>query len=362
MLDYRNPNLKLGSRDIEPGEVSWRSPSNIALIKYWGKMGQQHPRNPSISFTLNQAVTDMRMSWETKTSVGNEIELDFAFHGEPNDLFRSKIIQYLHSIQDRMPFLTQVALKIETGNSFPHSSGIASSAASMSALALCLCSLEDELFQTLQEDDSFERKASYLARLASGSACRSIYGKAALWGQYAPVSGSSDDYAIPMEDQFHETFKTYHDDILLVSAEEKKVSSRAGHALMDEHPFASARYEQANKNMAAMLAALKSGDTERFGQILELEAWTLHSLMMSSADPFSLILPNTLTILEKVKQYRADTGHPLYFTLDAGPNVHLLYPDSIFIEVTQFVEDQLLPHCADGQYIQDEVGEGPEEV
>jgi diphosphomevalonate decarboxylase len=131
---------------------------------------------------------------------------------------------------------------------------------------------------------------------------------------------------------------------------------------MDEHAFAQARYQQADKRVEEMMAVLQNGDLQRFGQLLEAEALTLHGLMMSSEDPFSLLLPHSLEIMDRIRRYRLDTGHPLYFTLDAGPNVHLLYPDEIFIEVTQFVEDQLLPFCVDRQYIQDEVGEGPEQL
>ena len=84
--------------------------------------------------------------------------------------------------------------------------------------------------------------------------------------------------------------------------------------------------------------------------------------MMCSNPSYILMRPNSLAIMEKVQEYRADTGHQLYFTLDAGPNVHLLYPGEIVHEVRAFIEEQCEEHCEEGFVQQDWVGEGPEEV
>ena len=105
--------------------------------------------------------------------------------------------------------MNQLELTIRSKNSFPHSAGIASSASSMSALALCLCSLEDELFETLGDDSEFDKKASYIARLGSGSACRSIYPGMALWGQNDKIEGSSDLFAIHIQKIFMKSFKAF---------------------------------------------------------------------------------------------------------------------------------------------------------
>ena len=126
------------------GEVAWRSPSNIALVKYWGKYGRQLPSNPSISFTLKNAHTNMRM----KYSSGNGA-VTLYFEGERNEQFEQRIKRYIKSINDIYPFLENVDLEIHSENSFPHSAGIASSASAMSALALCLCSIEKKVFNTL---------------------------------------------------------------------------------------------------------------------------------------------------------------------------------------------------------------------
>lgn len=359
-MTYTNPALTLNTADVQPGAIQWQSPSNLAIVKYWGKHGRQLPRNPSISFTLNNAVTQTRLEYAPRENFDERpIDLEFYFHEEKNEQFAARIEKFLGSIVDIFPFLKQLKLTIRSGNSFPHSAGIASSASSMSALALALCSLEDDLFGTLDSDAAFDRKASYVARLGSGSACRSIYGGLAAWGEHGEIEGSSDEYAIPVE--VHDVFKNFHDDILIVGAGEKSVSSSAGHGLMDGNPYAEVRYQQARRRMHFLLGALRGGDVEAVGKILEDEALTLHALMMSSNPSYLLMRPHTISMIEILRLYRRDTGNPIYFSLDAGPNLHLLYPESVMHEVRPFIEQELVPLCEDGKWMGDWVGEGPEQ-
>ena len=180
MIDYKNPNLIVQSDEVKPGSVTWRSPSNIAIIKYWGKHGIQLPRNPSISFTLSEAHTNTSIKYAPKTENHHQVTLDFLFANQPKEAFKVKIQQYFESLLEVFPFIKQLHFTIESNNSFPHSAGIASSASAMSALALCLCEIERQLFGNLISEPEFLRKASYLARLGSGSACRSVYPKIAI--------------------------------------------------------------------------------------------------------------------------------------------------------------------------------------
>jgi diphosphomevalonate decarboxylase len=361
---YDNPDLILDPAELptEPAAVTWRSPSNLAIIKYWGKHGEQLPRNPSLSLTLAASVTDMQLAYTAREEAAQEVGLEFYFHDEPNEAFQAKLQQFLTRLLPVFPFLNQFDLEIQSGNSFPHSAGIASSASAMSALALCLCSMEDALFGTLQDPAEFERKASYVARLGSGSACRSIYAYAAVWGATPLVPGSSDDYAVPAEQLLHPVFKTLQNDILIVSTAEKAVSSRAGHALMENNAFADPRYAQARQRFEQLLGALGAGDLETFGRIAEDEAMTLHALMMASDPSYVLLQPNTLALIERVRDYRQSTGHPIFFSLDAGPNLHVLYPEEYVHEIRVFVDEQLRPLCENGYVQNDWVGEGPEEL
>jgi diphosphomevalonate decarboxylase len=357
MLDYRNPKLVLTDSHLAQGHASWQSPSNIAIVKYWGKHGVQLPRNPSISFTLSEARSITNLHWSPKTSTTQSIELDFLFEDMPNEAFRTKILVFLESLVATFPFLKQLKWRIESKNTFPHSAGIASSASAMSALAICLCDCERQLFGTLENETAFLQKASYLARLGSGSACRSLYPVLGVWGTSAAVAGSSDEYAVAYEG-FHPVFETYKDSILIVSPTEKKVSSRAGHALMEGNPYAAPRYEQARRHMVEVTNHLRTGDVHAFGRIAEQEALALHALMMCSNPSFVLMEPNTLEMISRLREWRAETKVPAYFTLDAGPNVHLLYPAESADEVEAFIHSDLFDLCHDSRIIFDEVGQG----
>ena len=336
------------------GKVGWASPSNIALVKYWGKKGKQLPQNPSISFTLSECRSETFIEFEKAEKFG----FHFFFEGKENPAFGAKIEKFLLDNQAFFPFINQLNLKVESRNSFPHSSGIASSASSMSAFVMCLMEIESKLVGPSTGSGTLT-KASYFSRLASGSAARSVFPAMALWGKTEAYEGSSDEYAVSLADDIHPVFKTFHDSILIVSGETKSVSSRAGHALMEGNPYAPARYAQANENIKNLLAALKSGDLDTFINITESEALQLHALMMCSNPSFILMKPNTLRIIEEVRTFRNETQIPLCFTLDAGPNVHLLYPDNEAEKVENFIKSELLKYCNQGRWIADHVGDWP---
>ena len=131
-----------------------------------------------------------------------------------------------------------------------------------------------------------------------------------------------------------------------------------GHGLMDNNPYAAPRYQQAHERMTAVVAALRSGDVYAFGQILEDEALTLHALMMTSSPSFTLLKPNTIRMIERLRAWREATNLPAFFSLDAGPNLHLLYPDAIQYEVSLLITNELQPLCEDGMVIYDKVGKG----
>ena len=81
--------------------------------------------------------------------------------------------------------------------------------------------------------------------------------------------------------------------------------------------------------------------------------------MMLTSDPsFILMKPNTLSIIEAIRKFRAHTEYPVCFTLDAGANVHVLYPEHIKTAVLEFIDRELKPYCSLGRYIIDRVGRG----
>ncbi|UCG28809.1 MAG: hypothetical protein JSV24_05470 [Bacteroidales bacterium] len=341
--------------------VCWESPANIALVKYWGKYDNQIPRNPSISFTLGKSKTWMKTDYKSREKdEPNWISLKF--EGNENPEFENRIKLYLEKVTKYLPFLSQIKIRIESNNTFPHSSGIASSASSMSALALCLCTIEDMLFGSLNDPSIFFRKASFFARLASGSACRSLYGGLVSWGKSDHIPGSRDEFAQPFSANLHPVFKSFRDAVLIVSSGKKKVSSTKGHAMMNDHPYSETRYLQAEKNLEQLLTFLRSGNLSGFTGVVENEAMSIHGMMMTSSPGYILLEPNTIEIIEKIRRYRKQTGRQVCFTLDAGPNIHLLYPDRVREELKDFIITELLPFCENNNWIDDEVGPGPKKI
>jgi diphosphomevalonate decarboxylase len=343
--------------NIEDGVVTWQSPSNIALVKYWGKKKDQIPANPSISFTLDTSVTTTTLEYSRQNSGEDQPQFELYFEGKKKEDFKPKIREFFKRIETWCPYLRDFNFVIKTKNSFPHSSGIASSASGMSALALCIMSLEKELDPNMTED-YFQNKASFLARLGSGSACRSIDGGLVVWGEHKNIAGSSDLYGVAYPGQVHKVYHDFQDTILLVDKGSKQVSSSVGHNLMHGHPFAERRFEQAHSNLDNLSAVLQSGDLKTFIEIVESEALTLHAMMMSSRPYFILMKPNTLEIINRIWEFREATGLPVCFTLDAGANVHVLYPSENKAKVFEFIKNELLAYCENEQYLCDRVGKG----
>ncbi len=339
------------------GKITCKSPSNIALIKYWGKRPVQLPENPSISFTLDTCRTITTLTYKKRTVFSDDFNFEFFFEGKPKEDFKPKIQKFFQRIEGYVPFIKQYDFVIETENTFPHSSGIASSASGMSALAYCIVAIEKELNAEMTQREMMQ-KTSFLARLGSGSACRSLEGPITLWGYHKEIPNSTDEYAIPYPFEVHENFQNYRDTILLVDKGEKQVSSTVGHDLMHGHPFAAKRFEQASENITKLTSIFKSGDIDAFIEVVESEALTLHAMMMTSLPYFILMKPNTLSIINKIWEYRKASKSKLCFTLDAGANVHLLYPENEKETVLDFIKRELVVYCQKGQYICDKVGLG----
>jgi len=340
---------------------SWRSPSNIALVKYWGKYGIQLPHNASLSFTLSVCHTDMNMQVIPEAT---KPELIVLYDGNAKPSFEPKIKSFFNLIQNQLPWLKNASVVIDSINTFPHGAGIASSASSMSAMALCLADIDDQInTHSIEKDKSWLRNVSELARLGSGSACRSVYPGAALWGSISSIAESSDAYAIPWGDKVSQLYRNYQDTILVVSLDEKSVSSSAGHELMSGLAYAEVRYAVAKKNLGRLIESMRTENgIDQFISICESEALQLHALMMSGERPFMLLEPSTVSIIKEVWRFRKESEIPVCFTLDAGPNVHLLYPAAHKTPVIDWIKNNLIPFCSDGKYILDQVGVGPEKL
>lgn len=271
----------------------------------------------------------------------------YFFEGSENASFKKRINLYLESISDVFPLANKLKLNIKSENNFPHSAGIASSASAFAALADCLVQIETQLGFKV---DNKTQRTSYLARLGSGSAGRSIsHGEFNLWGE-TQIGIGDNEFGTDIllnEKQKRELKWPLLDSILIVSSEQKQVSSSQGHALMHTHLYKDVRIAQANENLRVLYQAILNGDLETFGEVVENEALTLHALMMTSYPAFCLLKPNSLAIIEKVRAFRNKTDLNLYFTIDAGPNIHLIYPEIQSEAIQSFIKDELSHLCED---------------
>lgn len=342
------------------GRVAWTSPSNIALVKYWGKRPGQLPMNPSLSITLKSAYTQTAVAYEVVEP--GKASLEFLYDSKPMPEFLPKIDLFFDKLGAEFSFLQHCKIQIDTINTFPHSTGIASSASAMSALALCLLDVHQQLNGHLLEPAEFLKKASRLARIGSGSACRSIYPGFVSWGETDDLPGSDDLTGFPVAN-VHPDFSHICDSILIVSALRKKVSSTEGHALMNNHPYAEKRFEHARRQHSHLLNALRTGDYQRFVEITEAEALALHAMMMTSQPSFLLMEPESLNIIRQIRTFREETGIPVCFTLDAGPNVHVLYPEKHKnIILNELLHNKIQKEFPSLAMIHDAIGDGSKKL
>lgn len=336
-------------------KVTVTCPSNIALIKYWGKKdtGVQIPQNPSISWSLS----DLTAKTTLQYTPGSGRQINFSYDGVPKESFLPKINDFFTRIEEIFPWVKDGIFNIDTINNFPHGTGIASSAAGFGALATALVEIEGDLDRDSSE---YWNKVSELARLGSGSACRSMFSKPAVWGVSEAVENSSDFFAVELKTTIHPSLQNWKDCVLIVDSGEKKVSSTAGHSLLNGHAYANSRFTQATENLAEIVRVFEEGNVDRFIKIVESEALQLHSMMMSSIPYYMLMRPNTIAIIEEIWKFREETNLPVCFTLDAGANVHLLYSKEVESSVKTFIESNLLPYCQNAMYLCSDIGGKPQ--
>lgn len=335
----------------------WKCPSNIALVKYWGKRDFQKPMNPSLSFVLQNAFTETSVELHKE----GDKKVEFYFEGVASS-FGDRIEKYLDHVSGRLSWVNKYNFRIRSRNSFPHSAGIASSASSFGALALCLAELDFAISGKDADSPDFWREASELARMGSGSACRSVYPGFSIWGQAQLFESCSDEHAIPLSDGVHPVFSGLRDAILMVDSGMKEVSSSVGHRLMDEHFYQRSRIAQAHENINELYLAILTGDLEKFVAVVENEALSLHAMMMTSNPSYFLLKPKSLEIITRIRHFREKSKIPVCFTIDAGPNIHLLYFQEDELDVKAFIERELLVFCENGSWIDDWIGRGPERL
>ncbi len=289
----------------DPMKATARARSNIAFIKYWGKSDfeQNIPLNGSLSMTLSDAITTTTVEWDPALKQ-DEIYLE----GERVlDRRALRISRYLDRLRDAW---YRVGARVASLNSFPAGTGIASSASGFAALATAAIGAFDE---GRPDEDEMTR----WARRGSGSACRSIQGGFVEWVDGQDDAGSFSRQLCPPE---HWDLR---DIVVLVSRQEKAISSSEGHRIASRHPFMPARQEELPARILSLKGALAARDFATFGELVEHEAMEVQAIMMSGRPSALYLQPATVGLIHALRAWR-DEGLPVYFTLDAGPNLHVL--------------------------------------
>jgi diphosphomevalonate decarboxylase len=285
-----------------------RAGSNIAFIKYWGvdDAAINLPQTSSISMTLADAFTTTTVEWYSSSAEdGDQIIVDGrTLAGEAGE----RLVRHLDRIRT-LAGTTQRA-RVASCNNFPMASGIASSASGFAALTVAAC-------QALSLDLN-ATQLSALARLGSGSASRSLFGGYVQWDRGVDHQSSVAHMLFPPEHW------ALYDLIAIVSSAEKKVSSEGGHRLATSSPLNTARVEHVQKLLPVVQAAIGERDLVKLGEAIEWDALAMHAVMQTGTPSLLYWQPGTLEVMQAVRNWRVEDGLVSYFTIDAGPNVHVL--------------------------------------
>lgn len=297
------------------------APSNIAFIKYWGKRVPEInlPMNNSISMNLKNCLTvatvEFNPTWEKDLITLNGKALD--------EKKTRRVTEHLDRIR-KMAGKNFFA-KVDAKNNFPLGVGIASSASGFAALSLAAT---EALGLNLSQ-----KELSVLSRLGSGSACRSIPDGFVEWHK---GESSETSFAESIAPPSHWELL---DIVVIFSEEEKEVSSRDGHTLAKTSPYYKTRLAELPKRTKELRSAILGKDLEKLGTLIEEEAISLHIVAMSSRPPIFYWQPKTLLLIQEILGWRKE-GLPAYFTIDAGPNLHIVteetYEDRVLRKLKGF--------------------------
>jgi len=279
--------------------------ANIAFIKYWGKRDAELnlPANSSLSMNLDALTTVTTVEFSPDYDDDLIILDGREVHGET----RRRIVAHLDRVR-AMAGLRDRA-RVISENSFPAGVGLASSASGFAALSLAASKAAGM--------ELSERELSILARFGSGSACRSVPGGFTEW---EAGTCSEDSFARQIAPPEHWDLR---DVIAIVSRTHKRVGSTEGHARAPTSHLYQARVASVAERLARARASLLQKDLVTLGPLIEEDAISMHAVMMTSHPPIYYWLPATVQLINEVQRWRAE-GLQVYFTLDAGPNVHLI--------------------------------------
>lgn len=283
--------------------------TNIALIKYWGKRNDALilPTNSSLSLTLDGFYTTTSVEFK-KELTEDVFELDEKI---VTGVAYDRVTSYLDLI--RSFARTDLQAEVHSTNAVPTAAGFASSASGFAALAAASAKALD-----LNMTDT---DLSRLTRQGSGSACRSIYGGFVQWEEGTRDDGL-DSYAIPIAPKDHWDVRVA---AVVLTAHEKDISSRVGmKRTVDTSVFYQGWLDNVPHDLSEIKDGIQAKDFEKVGSIAEANCLKMHATTLGASPPFTYWHDTTMTVMQTVQALR-DKGIPAYFTIDAGPNVKVLY-------------------------------------
>jgi diphosphomevalonate decarboxylase len=278
---------------------------NIAFIKYWGNRDQslRLPENGSISMNLEELTTRTQVTFDP--GLPSDI-LDLNGNRQTGTVF-NRVVSHMNLLRGLRGIATRAYIKSE--NNFPEGTGIASSASAFAALTVAAVRALGIALP--------ERDLSRLARRGSGSACRSIPGGFVEW---YPGSSDVDSYAVPIAKS---DYWNLVDCIAILNRKQKATGSTEGHALAKTSPLQSARVLDAPRRLERCRDAIQTRDFDLFAETIEQDCLLMHAVMLTSLPALVYWQPATLELIQAVKSWRK-SGIPVAFTIDAGPNVHVI--------------------------------------
>jgi len=325
---------KSGQLEIQNGDEGYASaPSNIALLKYWGKDPHklQIPDNSSISFTLNgfRTFTKVRslnrflpeIPSTRETSKSHQFIL--TKEGQTPSLEGQtpapKLNLFLNSILS--PFANDITLKIETTNQFPTACGIASSASGYAALAGAIADMLN--LQERFSPQELQYWISQWARIGSGSATRSsLLEEDSLFVMWKKTSADETQTEnIP----HHPAWQDVSHCVFILDGTEKSVSSSAGHTHAPTSVFHKIRVAGIHQRINKMKQALAQYDFETIAHLTEEDAFAMHAVMQTGTPPACYLNDKASSIIAAFVTMRNEFSWNAFWTLDAGPNVHFIF-------------------------------------
>ena len=291
---------------MQDRKASAIAPSNIAFIKYWGNRDDELrlPANDSLSMNLGDLHTTTTVAFDENLE-RDEVAID---DRPAEEAARARVSGHLDLVRDYAR-LRGVPARVVSRNNFPVGAGIASSASGFAALTMAACAAAGL--------DLTEREVSALARRGSGSASRSVPGGYTEW-----ITGhtNASSYARTVAPADHWDLR---DVVVVVSREHKAVGSSRGHGLVISSPLHKARVAAVPAMLDACKRALMACNLGAMGALIEQDSVMMHAVMMTSRPALYYWTPETMAVIQSVQRWRAE-GTPVYYTIDAGPNVHLI--------------------------------------